>query len=81
MTQVHDIGHFSAVNQNYCNNWPITFELADVDSANVFVQFLDEEVNYLVDTASLTVVQTNPNWEEEANQRIEEIRKQDITVK
>ncbi|XP_053380238.1 anti-sigma-I factor RsgI6-like [Mercenaria mercenaria] len=37
-------------------------------------------VNYLVDDASLQVVEENANWKTEANARIEKIRKSDIDV-
>ena len=52
-----------------------------VDSARVYIEFNEVEINFLIDTASLMQVLRNPNWEEEANQRIEEIRKEDVTIK
>ena len=41
----------------------------------------DADVDYLVDTASLTSFCLSPTWKEEANERIEQIRKNDVTIK
>ena len=39
------------------------------------------EIEYLIDTIRVTEIPTNPNWREEADARIEKIRKGTITVK
>ncbi|XP_060607339.1 anti-sigma-I factor RsgI6-like [Ruditapes philippinarum] len=49
-------------------------------ACQVVIQVKDPSVNYLVDHTSLQVVPENANWRTEANARIEELRKSDITV-
>ena len=49
--------------------------------AHFFVQFSRKEVNYLMDSASLKEIIPNANWKQEANTRIENIRKRDIRIR
>ena len=51
---------------------------SDVD---VVVQLETPYVEFLMDHASLVVLETDPDWKQAANQRIEDIRKNSITVK
>jgi hypothetical protein len=39
------------------------------------------QTEFLIDTVSVTEIPTNPNWREEADARIEKIRKGTITVR
>ena len=50
----------------------------------MYVQLNNEgenPVSYLLDEASLVAIPDNPNWREDANQRIDQMRKNDVTVK
>ncbi|XP_045202160.2 anti-sigma-I factor RsgI6-like [Mercenaria mercenaria] len=49
-------------------------------SCHVYIQVFGVTVNYLVDHTSLQVVEENANWRTEANARIDQIRKSDISV-
>ena len=42
---------------------------------------LPQWVEYLVDTASLTVIPTDPDWRLKAEENIEQLMKNDITIK
>ena len=55
------------------------FVMTVVVSARVYIQFEEIAVNYLVDQATFTEIIPNLNWKEEANARIEQIRKADLT--
>ena len=56
--------------------------LAETSQIRLYVQVNnDAAVDYLVDTASLTAFYLSPTWKDEANARIEDIRKNDITIK
>ena len=46
----------------------------------MFIQVIGVSVNYLADHASLQLVPENANWRSEADARIEQLRKSDITV-
>ena len=50
-------------------------------SARLFLQCADVLVVYLFDDASLRLVHENPDWKQDADARIEKIRKQNVTVK
>ena len=43
--------------------------------------FTELDVEFLVDTTSLTKITPNENWKKEAEARIEQQRKGDITLK
>lgn len=45
------------------------------------MQLEESEVDYLVDMASLVQLSDNANWRDEANARIDALRKNDITLK
>lgn len=49
--------------------------------AFIQVNSASEYVDYLVDDASLTAFYYNPDWKAEANDRINQIRKNDVTIK
>ena len=54
----------------------------EITAARFLVQIQEViDVEYLIDAATLKEVPLNPNWREEANQRIAEIRMDDITIK
>ena len=46
----------------------------------VYFQIKGSSVNYLLDQVTLAMVPNNPNWRTEAQSRIEQIRKADITI-
>ena len=50
-------------------------------AVDVVVQLETPYVEFLMDHASLVVLETDPDWKQAANQRIEDIRKNSITVK
>ena len=54
---------------------------SEIAQARVFIQISTTGVDYLVDSASLTAIPVDPDWRDAANQRIEEIRMNDITIK
>ena len=60
---------------------PFTCIVSETSQIRLYVQASDADVDYLVDTASLTAFSLSPTWKDEANQRIEDIRKNDITIK
>ena len=46
------------------------------------IQFQDSiDIEYLVDEATLTKVLDDPDWKTKADARIEQLRKDDVTVK
>ena len=46
------------------------------------VQFQDDtDIEYLMDEATITKVVDDPDWKIKANQRIEQLRKDDVTIK
>ena len=47
----------------------------------MYVQMDDVDVEFLLDSASLKKIYRNPNWVEEANQRIDNIRKQNVEIR
>ncbi|KAL4233814.1 hypothetical protein ACF0H5_008492 [Mactra antiquata] len=49
-------------------------------SVNVYIQGPDPGIEFLVDDMELTEITENPNWRTEALQRIEQIRKGDVTI-
>ncbi|KAL4219384.1 hypothetical protein ACF0H5_021964 [Mactra antiquata] len=49
-------------------------------NCNFYIQINGPSVNYLVDNASFQLVPHNTNWKTEANARIEQIRKADISI-
>lgn len=51
-----------------------------IHGCHMSIHVFGSSVDYLVDHASLQEVQGDPNWKTEANARIEQIRKADITV-
>ena len=55
--------------------------LLELTSARMFVRFMEIDVDYLVDTTSLTKLIPNDDWKTEATNRIEQLRKGDITLK
>ena len=57
------------------------FSDLEIISARIYTRFRDPEVNYLVDTTSLVKLVPDVNWKTEANVRIENFRKSDITLK
>lgn len=67
------------------NSWVMVGGLHKVPSGShschVYIQVIGSSVNYLVDHTSLQMVPEPANWRTEANARIEQIRKANITVK
>ena len=57
------------------------FLQTEIESFRIFVQVSDPQCDYVIDTASLTAFYLSPTWKEEANERIEQIRKNDIMIK
>ena len=55
--------------------------VAALSAVRLYVQLEDAGVDYLIDTASLVKLLPNPDWKVEAEQRIAQIRQEDITVK
>jgi len=55
--------------------------LADGHGCQVTVTVTDVHTEYVVDDASLEVVSDIPTWRSDAQQRIENIRKSDVTVR
>ena len=54
----------------------------ETSSIRIYVQVnSDIDVDYLVDTASLTSFCLSSNWKAEAEERIELLRKNDVTIK
>ena len=49
--------------------------------ANIYIQGPDPGIDFLIDDASLTQIQPDSNWETEANQRIEQLRKNNFTLR
>ena len=49
------------------------FSNADIDTIRVYVQ-ADPGVDFLIDTSSLKEIIPDPNWKEEAQERIQELR-------
>ena len=47
----------------------------------VYIQIPGANINYVIDDVTMTLIEENDAWEEEANIRINEIRKSDITFK
>ena len=57
---------------------------SDYSGFRVYIQVNEDgenPVSYLVDEASLIEVPDNPNWREDANKRIDQLGKNDVTVK
>ncbi|XP_012939485.1 endo-1,4-beta-xylanase 3 [Aplysia californica] len=52
----------------------------DWTQASLYLEGLLPGTDYYFDDASLTEIPSNPNWEREANQRIENLRKQNLHV-
>ena len=57
------------------------FVLTAITRGRFYVQFEDPPVHYLIDSASLKEIVPNPNWRQEADARIENIRKRDIHIR
>ena len=54
--------------------------IAAISSVRLYIQVDDPDVDYLVDTASLKAFYLNPNWRKDANERIDVIRKNNISI-
>lgn len=65
---------------NAPNTTATCYLFTEIQNARFYIQFSDVEVNYLIDSASLTEIVPNTNWKEEADNRIEQIRKSDLTI-
>ena len=50
-------------------------------STRIYIQGPDPGIDFLIDDASLSLIDPDLNWEKEANQRIEQIRKNNFTVR
>ena len=55
--------------------------IVEINNTRVWIKGSTPYLEYLVDTASLTAWRGNVLWRQESEARIEEIRKNDITIK
>ena len=51
------------------------------ESVKVYIQIPEATINYLIDDVTMNRIEENDAWEEEANIRINEIRKSDVSFK
>ena len=59
----------------------ISFSILGYSSVKVYLQIAEANINYLIDDVTMILIEENDGWEHEANVRINEIRKSDVTFK
>ena len=65
----------------FSNTFVCFYFFSEFSRTRVFIQINDAYVDYFVDTASLVELPDRPEWRAEAEERIENIRKNDVTLK
>ncbi len=57
------------------------FIAAGYSSVRVYIQIEEPTVNYVVDEFSMVQIVESDTWVDEANERIDQLRKSDVTFK